>query len=65
MLHAGLDLSRRKLDVCLLSAGGEIVEEWASPPDSDGLRGLVRRAGAHGLPVRGVIEPGDRRAVRA
>ena len=25
MLHAGLDLSRRKLDVCLLSAGGEIV----------------------------------------
>ena len=36
MLHAGLDLSRRKIDVCLLSAGGEIVEEFASPPDADG-----------------------------
>ena len=42
--------------MCLLSRAGEIVEEWASPPDADGLRGLVRRAGAHGLPVRGVIE---------
>jgi transposase len=56
MLHAGLDLSRRKLDVCLLSAGGEIVEEFASPPDADGLRGLTRCVGSHGLAVRGVIE---------
>jgi transposase len=56
MLHAGLDLSRRKIDVCLLSAGGEIVEEFASPPDADGLRGLTRRVGSHGLAVRGVIE---------
>ena len=56
MLHAGLDLSRRKVDVCLLSQAGEIVEEWAAPPDADGLRALVRRAGAHALPVRGVIE---------
>jgi hypothetical protein len=40
MLHAGLDLSRKKIDVCLLSRAGEIVEEWASPPDGDGLRGL-------------------------
>ena len=56
MLHAGLDLSRRKIDVCLLSAGGEIVEEFASPPDGDGLRGLTRRVGSHGVPVRGVIE---------
>ena len=56
MLHAGLDLSRRKIDVCLLSAGGEIVEEFASPPDADGLRGLTRRVGGHGLAVRGVIE---------
>ena len=47
MLHAGLDLSRRKVDVCLLSAAGEIVDEWASPPDADGLRGLAagRRCG--------------------
>jgi hypothetical protein len=39
MLHAGLDLSRRKIDVCLLSAGGAVVEEFASPPDADGLVG--------------------------
>jgi transposase len=56
MLHAGLDLSRKKVDVCLLSPGGEIVDEWASPPDADGLGGLAARAGAHRLPVRGVIE---------
>src|SRR3954463_13229894 len=56
MLHAGLDLSRRRIDVCLLSAGGEIVEEFAAPPDADGLRGLTRRVGAHGVAVRGVIE---------
>jgi transposase len=56
MLHAGLDLSRKKIDVCLLSQAGEIVEEWASPPDADGLRGLACRAGAHSLPVCGVIE---------
>jgi hypothetical protein len=56
MLHAGLDLSRRKIDVCLLSAGGEVVEEFASPPDGDGLGGLARRVGSHGLAVRGVIE---------
>jgi transposase len=56
MLHAGLDLSRRKVDVCLLSAAGEVVDEWASPPDGDGLRGLAARAAMHGGPVRGVIE---------
>jgi hypothetical protein len=51
-----LDLSRRKIDVCLLSAGGEVVEEFASPPDGDGLVGLARRVGRRGLAVRGVIE---------
>jgi transposase len=56
MLHAGLDLSRRKIDVCLISEAGEIVEEWASPPDADGLRGLAARAAMHGGPARGVIE---------
>ncbi|MBI5105917.1 MAG: transposase [Solirubrobacterales bacterium] len=38
-----MDLSRRKLDVCLLSDGGKIVEEFAVPPDGDGLAGLVCR----------------------
>jgi transposase len=56
MLHAGLDLSRKRLDVCLLSEEGELVEELAAPPDADGLRGLVRRLHVHGLPVRGVVE---------
>jgi hypothetical protein len=39
MLHAGLDLSRRKVDVCLVSVEVEIVDEWASPPDADGPHG--------------------------
>ena len=56
MLHAGLDLSRKKLDVCLLSQDAEIVEEFAAPPDADGLRGLARRVLAHREPVQGVIE---------
>src|SRR5919197_605721 len=54
MLHAGLDLSRRRLDVCLLDEGGQVVAETAVPPDADGLRGLTRRLA--GLPVRAVIE---------
>ena len=56
MLHAGLDLSRRKVDVCLLSSQGEIVDEWASPPDADGLRGLAARPAMWAPAVRGVIE---------
>jgi hypothetical protein len=56
MLHAGLDLSRRKVDVCLVSPAGEIVDEWASPPDADGLRGLAAREAMYGPAVRGVIE---------
>jgi hypothetical protein len=56
MLHAGLDLSRRRLDVCLLSDRGEVVEQTAAPPDADGLRGLVAWVGRRGQPVRAVIE---------
>jgi transposase len=54
MLHAGLDLSRRRLDVCLLSGNGEPIGEFAVPADADGLRVLARRVG--GQPVRAVIE---------
>ena len=54
MLHAGLDLSRRRLDVCLLSEHGELVAQTAAPPDGDGLRGLARRLA--GQRVRAVIE---------
>ena len=54
MLHAGLDLSRRRLDVCLLDAAGEFVEHTAAPPDADGLRQLAERL--PGERVRAVIE---------
>jgi len=54
MLHAGLGLSRKRLDVCLLTEEGEIVGEFGVPPDLDGLRGLIQRVGA--VPVLGVIE---------
>lgn len=43
MLHAGLDLSRRRLDYCLLDERGERLEVGAAPPDADGLAGLARR----------------------
>ena len=43
MLHAGLDLSRKKLDVCLLSDRGEHIDQLAVPPDVDSLKSLARR----------------------
>ena len=42
MLHAGLDLSRKRLDVCLLSDQGELVDELAAPPDGGGLESTRR-----------------------
>jgi hypothetical protein len=57
MLHAGLDLSRKRIDVCLLSESGEHVDQLAAPPDADGLRSLARRIDeAYREPVCGVIE---------
>jgi transposase len=56
MLHAGLDLSRKRLDVCLLSDHCELVEELAAFPDSGGLKNLAQRAEAYEEPVRAVIE---------
>jgi transposase len=57
MLHAGLDLSRRKLDVCLLSECGKHLDQLAVPPDVEGLRALARRIDeVHGEPVCAVIE---------
>jgi hypothetical protein len=52
MLHAGLGLSRHRLDVCLLSDHGELVEQTAAPPDADGLRGLAGRLAGYRQPVR-------------
>jgi transposase len=57
MLHAGLDLSRKKVDVCLLSATGEQLDQLAAPPDADSLRRLARGIDEfHHEPVRAVVE---------
>jgi len=56
MLHAGLDLSRNRIDVCVLAGGGELVAEFATPSDADGLAGLARRVFELGEAVQGVIE---------
>jgi transposase len=52
MLHAGLDLSRRRLDFCLLDDAGERVEEGAVAPDRDGLEGFADRVERRHGPVR-------------
>jgi transposase len=55
MLHVGLDLSRRRLDWCLLGGDEERVERGAVAPDADALVGLVElRYGPR--PVMAVIE---------
>ncbi len=57
MLHAGLDLSRKKLDICLLSDQGDHLDQLAVPPDVDSLRTLARRIEeVHSEPVAAVIE---------
>jgi transposase len=57
MLHAGLDLSRRKLDICLLSDRGEHLDQLVVPPDVDSLKTLARRIEeVHAEPVMAVIE---------
>ncbi|MGH2832734.1 MAG: IS110 family transposase [Solirubrobacteraceae bacterium] len=57
MLHAGLDLSRKKLDVCLLSDEGEQLDQLAWPPDGDALRSLARCVEeTYREPVHAVIE---------
>jgi transposase len=56
MLHAGLDLSRRRLDFHLLDEDGKSVEVGAAPPDGDGLRGLAERLDRYRQPIRAAIE---------
>ena len=57
MLHAGLDLSRRKVDVCLLSDEGAHLDQLATPPDAESLRRLARRIEeVHHEPVCAVVE---------
>jgi len=56
MLYAGLDLSRKRLDVCLLDEEGARVEMTAAPPDADGLRELAGRLAGHGQPIYAALE---------
>jgi len=56
MLHAGLDLSRRRLDFHLLDERGETLEVGSAPPDRDGLHGLSERLRRYRQPVRAAIE---------
>ena len=57
MLHAGLDLSRRKLEVCLLSEEGAHLDQLAVAPDVDSLRTFARRIDeGHAEPVSAVVE---------
>jgi hypothetical protein len=55
MFFAGLDLSRKRLDVHVVDVAGRTVLETAAPPDADGLRGLVERVEPLGA-VRAAIE---------
>jgi transposase len=56
MLHAGLDLSRKRLDFDVRGELGQPLESGAVPPDADGLARLAARLGRHGEPIRAAIE---------
>jgi transposase len=56
MLHAGLDLSRKGVDVCVLDEHGERVIVTAGSSDADGRRHLVGETGAFGGPVIATVE---------
>lgn len=55
MVHVGLDLSRKRVDVCAISELGELLGRFRSPVGRDGLYGLARRMEPYGQ-VRAVIE---------
>src|SRR5204862_837639 len=57
MVHAGLDLSRRRLDVQLVDGEGNRLGELAVGPDADGRWSLARQVRAvYDQPVRAAIE---------
>lgn len=56
MLYAGLDLSRKRLEVCVLDEAGATVTTTWVPPTVEGLRELAAGLRAHGQPVTGVVE---------
>ena len=56
MMHAGLDFSRKRLEVQLVSDHGDHLERLGVVPTAEGLRELVRHVSQRGEPVRAVIE---------
>jgi len=56
VLHVGLDLSRKRIDVCLISDQGELIDRFTAIPDRDGLYGLARRLAVYGEAIRAVVE---------
>jgi len=56
MLHAGLDLSRKRLDVCLLDERGEVLGRDSAFPDREGLVRLAREVSGRGEPVSAAVE---------
>jgi transposase len=57
MLHVGLDLSHKRVDVCLISDQGELLGELAAPFDAGGLcHSSGRVAAMHAGQVRAVVE---------
>jgi hypothetical protein len=57
VLHVGLDLSRRRVEVCVLSGAGELLGQFPAPVDRDGLHGLCQRVAVLGDDsVCGVVE---------
>jgi len=55
MFYAGLDLSRKRLDVCVVDRDGAAVAETAVAPDADGLASLAARLAPLGR-ARAAIE---------
>ncbi len=56
MMHVGLDLSRKRLDVQILNEQGERVRRLAAIPTADGLQDLVCLVGPYQQPARAAIE---------
>jgi len=56
MLYAGMDLSRKRLDVHVLDEAGGTVEVTAVRPDVDALRTLAQRMARHHQPITAVVE---------
>jgi len=55
MLHVGLDLSRKRVDVCLISSEGELVDHFRAFADRAGLYGLSRRVRCTGSRCAGSL----------